>query len=100
MFALFLSGNTITGIKPEPTEDELALYAANEYALVENLPTELENYQGTAIWDADTQTVTIEPLAPSRPETVVEKLARLEQENLDIMIAITELYEMNLGGTV
>lgn len=106
MFALFLSGNTITGIKPDPTEDELALYTVNEYVLVDVLPPELESYQGTAIWNADTQTVTIEPLAPSPASLVAEKITKLEaenaalkQENIDTMLALTELYEMVLGGT-
>jgi hypothetical protein len=98
---LLLNGNVIYGHKLGATQEELDVMSPQDYAIVDEIPQELVAHNGPVLWDFNTQSVIIPEL--EQLESLEDRLARMESDNLTLMSALAAVYEellslKNLGG--
>ncbi|MBP1990195.1 hypothetical protein [Paenibacillus eucommiae] len=98
MYTLFLRGDVVVAVKKNATPEDLTPYSPMEYVTLGSLPEGLEGNVGKVTWDEETKTVTPLPPPPDPGPTLEDKIAVLEEENINLMLAITELYELMIGG--
>jgi hypothetical protein len=96
MYAIFIDNGYVRGYKRLDYEGEELTFQLS-YRLYEELPEALVGVPANHIvkFDEEAEAFTLEavPAAPPEPPTTEERFAALEAENINLMLALTQVYE-------